>query len=43
MLAVKKARKLIQANPDNSDSKTLSALVIALESDQAFPSVSSTR
>jgi hypothetical protein len=37
MLAVKKARKLIQANPDNSDSKTLSALVIALESDQAFP------
>lgn len=37
MLAVKKARKLIQANPESSDSKTLSALVIALESDQAFP------
>ncbi|WP_332749082.1 hypothetical protein [Hydrogenophaga sp.] len=37
MLAVKKARKLIQADPENAGARTLSALVIALESDEAFP------
>lgn len=37
MLAVKKARKLIQTNPDSPNAKVLSALVIALESNQAFP------
>ncbi|MDZ4103227.1 MAG: hypothetical protein U1E12_16280 [Hydrogenophaga sp.] len=36
MLAVKKARKLIQASPESPGAKTLAALVIALESDQAF-------
>lgn len=36
MLAVKRARKLIQASPESSGAKTLAALVIALESDQAF-------
>jgi hypothetical protein len=36
MLAVKKSRKLIQANPGSPVAKTLAALVIALESDQAF-------
>lgn len=37
MLAIKKARKLIQTNPETPSAKVLSALVIALESDQAFP------
>jgi hypothetical protein len=37
MLAVKKARKLIQANPESPGAKVLSGLVIALESNQAFP------
>jgi hypothetical protein len=37
MLAVKKARKLIQSDPESPSAKVLSALVIALESDQAFP------
>lgn len=37
MLAVKKARKLIHMNPASPGAKTLSALVIALESDQPFP------
>lgn len=37
MLAVKKARKLIEIQPDSADARTLSALVIALESDKAFP------
>ncbi|PZO15098.1 MAG: hypothetical protein DCF26_14035 [Burkholderiales bacterium] len=37
MLAVKKARKLIQTDPESPAAKVLSALVIALESDQAFP------
>lgn len=37
MLAIKKARKLIQTNPASPGAKTLSALVIALESDQPFP------
>lgn len=32
MLAIKKARKFIQANPDDPASKTISALVLALES-----------
>lgn len=37
MLAIKKARKLIQTNPDSPSAKVFSALVIALESNQAFP------
>lgn len=37
MLAVKKVRQLIEANPVSPGAKTLSALVIALESGQAFP------
>lgn len=37
MLAVKKARKLVQANPDSPGARTLSALVVALESNQDFP------
>lgn len=37
MLAVKKVRKLIQTNPESPSAKVLSALVIALESNQAFP------
>jgi hypothetical protein len=37
MLAVKKARKLIQTQPETPGAKTLAALVIALESDTAFP------
>jgi len=32
MLAIKKARKSIQANPSDPSSQTLSALVLALES-----------
>ena len=36
MLAVKKARKLIETTPQSPGAKTLSALVIALESDQPF-------
>ncbi|MES2840074.1 MAG: hypothetical protein V4794_07335 [Pseudomonadota bacterium] len=37
MLAVKKVRKLIHTNPESPSAKVLSALVIALESNQAFP------
>lgn len=37
MLAVKKARKLIQTEPGSPGAKVLSALVIALESNEAFP------
>lgn len=37
MLAVKRARKLISANPASPAAKVLSALVIALESDEVFP------
>ncbi|QHE75962.1 hypothetical protein [Hydrogenophaga sp. PBL-H3] len=37
MIALKKARKLIQADPETPSAKVLSALVIALESNQAFP------
>lgn len=36
MLAVKKARKLIETMPESPEARTLSALVIALESDQPF-------
>lgn len=32
MLAIKKARKFIQANPEDPASKVISALVLALES-----------
>lgn len=32
MLAIKKARKFIQANPDDPSSQMLSSLVLALES-----------
>ena len=36
MRAVKKARKLIEANPRHSTAETLSRLVLALESDSPF-------
>lgn len=36
MLALKKARKLIEARPDSSAALTLSNLVVALESEQPF-------
>lgn len=36
MLAIKKARKLIEANPNTDTSKTLAALVVALETDGSF-------
>jgi len=36
MLAIKKARKLIEANPTDTASKTLASLVLALESDSPF-------
>ena len=36
MLAIKKARKLIEANPDAAASKTLAALVVALETEGSF-------
>lgn len=32
MLAIKKARKLIEANPNDAASQTIAALVVALES-----------
>jgi hypothetical protein len=37
MLAIKKARKLIEANPNSEASKTLAALVVALETEASFP------
>ena len=37
MLAIKKARKLIEANPNTDASKTLAALVVALEMEASFP------
>jgi hypothetical protein len=37
MLAIKKARKLIEANPTDAASQTLADLVLALESEAAFP------
>lgn len=36
MLAIKKARKLIEAQPTDADSKILAALVIALENESDF-------
>jgi hypothetical protein len=36
MLAIKKARKLIEANPADAASKTLADLVLALESETPF-------
>jgi hypothetical protein len=36
MLALKKARKLIEKQPDSAAAKTLSALVVALETDKPF-------
>ena len=37
MLAIKKARKLIEADPATEASKTLAALVVALETEACFP------
>lgn len=37
MLAIKKARKLIETDPATDTSKTLAALVVALETDECFP------
>ena len=37
MLAIKKARKLIEANPSSEASRTLAALVVALETEASFP------
>jgi hypothetical protein len=37
MLAIKKARKLIEANPSSEASQTLAALVVALETEASFP------
>ena len=36
MLAIKKARKLIEAQPADAESKILAALVLALENDNTF-------
>ena len=36
MLAIKKARKLIEANPTDTASQTLASLVLALENDDPF-------
>jgi hypothetical protein len=36
MLALKKARKLIEKQPDSAAAKTLSSLVVALETDKPF-------
>ncbi len=36
MNAIKKARRLIQAKPDDADSQALLALVMALETDSPF-------
>ena len=37
MLAIKKARKLIEADPNTDASKALAALVVALETEASFP------
>lgn len=37
MLAIKKARKLIEADPNTEASKALAALVVALETEASFP------
>ena len=36
MLAIKKARKLIESNPTDGASKTLAELVLALETETPF-------
>lgn len=36
MIAIKKARKLIESNPSHESSQVLASLVIALETDQHF-------
>lgn len=36
MLAIKKARKLIEKSPDSATARTLSALIIALETERDF-------
>jgi flagellar biosynthesis/type III secretory pathway protein FliH len=36
MLAIKKARKLIQKSPESPTARTLSTLIIALETEQDF-------
>ncbi len=36
MLAIKKARKLIEKSPDSTTARTLSGLIIALETQQPF-------
>ncbi len=36
MLAIKKARKLIEANPDDRNAKIIAGLVLALESDSTI-------
>ena len=37
MLAIKKARKLIENNPDDAAAKIIAALVLALESETTIP------
>jgi hypothetical protein len=37
MLAIKKARKLIENNPDDTAAKIIAALVLALESETTIP------
>lgn len=37
MKAIKKARKLIETSPDTPEARTLSELVVALESEATFP------
>jgi hypothetical protein len=37
MRAIKEARKFIQKQPDNAHARTLSRLVLALESEAQFP------
>lgn len=37
MLAIKKARKLIENNPDDAAAKILASLVLALESETSIP------
>ncbi len=37
MLAIKKARKLIEADPQAVNSATLTELVLALQNDHSFP------
>ena len=37
MLAIKKARKLLENNPDDTAAKIIAALVLALESETTIP------